>query len=282
ILSFFFKDNKLIEWADVIHCRGHGPSLIIFNILKKYGLNKKVIVDVRGALVNEISEISGNPLYKFLSNQILLTERKIFKSADYLFFVSENMLNHFSGLYEFNRSNTEIFPTLVNDDYFKIMPDMREKLRASMDINDKFVYVYSGGVSYWQKLENILFAYKDLTLKSDDYFLLILTTDENEVKKIINSIGLNENTYCIKSLRYEEVGSYLNAGDAGLIIRDDSVVNYVASPTKVNEYISCGLKIVDNLDCLGNKEYTASRWVNNFLSLDEIVDKQQRVYEALS
>ncbi|EOW9106841.1 hypothetical protein ACN1SU_002879, partial [Vibrio cholerae] len=258
------------------------PSLIIFNILKKYGLNKKVIVDVRGALVNEISEISGNPLYKFLSNQILLTERKIFKSADYLFFVSENMLNHFSGLYEFNRSNTEIFPTLVNDDYFKIMPDMREKLRASMDINDKFVYVYSGGVSYWQKLENILFAYKDLTLKSDDYFLLILTTDENEVKKIINSIGLNENTYCIKSLRYEEVGSYLNAGDAGLIIRDDSVVNYVASPTKVNEYISCGLKIVDNLDCLGNKEYTASRWVNNFLSLDEIVDKQQRVYEALS
>lgn len=28
LVSFFDKNYDLLKWADVIHCRGHGPSLI--------------------------------------------------------------------------------------------------------------------------------------------------------------------------------------------------------------------------------------------------------------
>ena len=49
-----------------------------------------------------------------------------------------------------------------------------------------------------------------------------------------------------KFVPYEEVPSYLSAADIAFIWRDKSIVNKVASPVKVSEYIACGLPVVHN------------------------------------
>lgn len=41
-----------------------------------------------------------------------------------------------------------------------------------------------------------------------------------------------------------EVPEYLLAADYGLLIRENSITNYVASPVKFAEYLSCGLKVI--------------------------------------
>jgi hypothetical protein len=42
----------------------------------------------------------------------------------------------------------------------------------------------------------------------------------------------------------EKVFKYLSIGDYGLIIREHSITNEVASPTKFAEYLSAGLKVL--------------------------------------
>ena len=43
---------------------------------------------------------------------------------------------------------------------------------------------------------------------------------------------------------YHEVNSYLNAADAGFLLREQSPLNEVASPTKFAEYCLTGLPVI--------------------------------------
>jgi len=47
-----------------------------------------------------------------------------------------------------------------------------------------------------------------------------------------------------KWLKHEEVTSFLLACDWGILIREQSVTNKVASPTKFAEYLSAGLPVI--------------------------------------
>ena len=47
-----------------------------------------------------------------------------------------------------------------------------------------------------------------------------------------------------KWLSHSEVGKHLNACDYGILIREQSVTNQVAAPTKFAEYLMCGLKVL--------------------------------------
>jgi len=45
---------------------------------------------------------------------------------------------------------------------------------------------------------------------------------------------------------YDKVPAYLYACDIGIIWRDENIVNWVASPIKFSEYLSCGLPVIAN------------------------------------
>ena len=60
------------------------------------------------------------------------------------------------------------------------------------------------------------------------------------------------NEFCTKNkgrvvrkwLNHTKVQSYLNIGDYGVLIRDESITNKVASPVKFAEYLSAGVKVL--------------------------------------
>ncbi len=65
---------------------------------------------------------------------------------------------------------------------------------------------------------------------------------------------LNYKNVITKFVDYKEVPSYLSAADIAFIWRDKSIVNKVASPVKVSEYLGCGLPIIHNgtVDIINN------------------------------
>ncbi|XNS81286.1 hypothetical protein AB6D09_006630 [Vibrio cyclitrophicus] len=279
IATMFYR-KELFDWADIIHCRGHGPMLMASKLLDKYSLDKKIIFDVRGAVVNEIREAKSNRVYQFISDKLKITEEQCFKRADSLFYVSDSMRVHFSSLYDI-KCNNAIIPTIVNEKYFKPMPDMRDEIRCKEGFEGKFVYVYSGGKDYWQNLDLILKKFSQMIKLDSNIVLLLLVIDLEYLNKLIVELGICRDNIVIKSLEYEDVGKYLNASDAGLIIRSNSIVNLVASPTKINEYVACGLKIVDSLDEIGNLEYNANYLSENYMPLHSAIERQCEVYRNL-
>lgn len=281
LVSLFFNSKCLFEWADIIHCRGHGPSLVSFYLQDKFGVYKPTIVDIRGAVVEEVKNANQSYMNHLLSQEILRTEEIIFKRASYFFFVSENMKNYFNDIYDLNSNYLSVFPTIVNENFFYTMPDVRDSLRGELKLNSKFVYVYSGGQAYWQNINEILSSFDEKAKDDKNIHLLMLVLDKAFVLNLLEQLNINIKNVTVLSLKYEDVGKYLNACDAGLIIRDDSIVNYVASPTKINEYIACGLKIVDDLAEIGNYSYTSRLWGENYMSLDDAVREQSHIYKSL-
>ena len=277
-LTISNRIRKELEWADLIHCRGHVGSLFAVNLLKRFNLDKKVIADIRGAIVEE-KKSSQAKLSYFYSLQSKKTEEIVFTHAYYFFFVSNNMQKYYKEKYNF-KQNSAVFPTIVNEFFFYKSNELRNEYRDKLNIKDKQVYIYVGGADYWQNLDKIILKFNELNINEPNkYFFIIITNDINFVKNfsIKNNIDLSD--FYIDSLAYSDVCKYLNASDYGVIIRNSSVINYVASPTKINEYLACELKVINSIDQIGinntflNQEYKFT---------DKIINEQNEIFYSIA
>lgn len=279
IFAYFFTEKKLLLECDIIHCRGYIGSAYAINICKKYDIKKPIISDLRGALVEEI-KYSKQKYAKFYAQQALNLEKYIFRNTPFFFFMTKNMQKYYAHKYHFNVENTAIFPTIVNEKYFYKSKKYRNEIREKLNLQDRFVYAYVGGAAYWQNIDKILSTFDQQSKKNSKLFLLFITNDPEVANNIITIYNLDKKHIKVISLPYEEVGKYLNASDAGIIIRDDNLINYVASPTKVNEYLAVGVKVVDLLSEVGNIDYSKSNIL--YMPLKDIIDNQKKAYEKFS
>jgi glycosyltransferase involved in cell wall biosynthesis len=90
--------------------------------------------------------------------------------------------------------------------------------------------------------------------------LLLLTPEPDGVRPLVEAAGLAfGNDVCVRAALFSDVAAYLCAADAGLLLRDPHPLNAVASPTKLAEYLLCGLPAVTStgigdLDAVIEKE----------------------------
>ncbi len=119
----------------------------------------------------------------------------------------------------------------------------REQIRNELGIDKTaFVYCYNGSAQPWQCIEETInFFEKNL---SSNNFLLILSKDINKFQTLLDKIPSTK--YKLLSVLPEELNQYLSACDAGLLFRENDIINWVSRPTKLLEYQACGLKIIHN------------------------------------
>ncbi|CAK4070487.1 glycosyltransferase [Vibrio sp. 16] len=274
-----FKQASLFEQADIIHCRGHIGTLFALLVCRKHGINKPIISDIRGVVPEEFLslDIPLSSLYSKLANHV---ESYLFKNIDQFFFVSSNMEAHYRQKYGKYSFSSEIYPTIVNDELFFQDDEKRKKKREELGYSkENKVYCYVGNTASWQKLDSILTAFDNKSRKDDELRLLVVTTEPGAVKEMLQNLGIVNPHITVTSSEYKNVPQFLNAADYGLLIRDDNVVNRVASPTKRNEYAACGLPIVTRLADIGELKKHES--LSDYKSLDTIAYGQSNCYENL-
>jgi hypothetical protein len=70
---------------------------------------------------------------------------------------------------------------------------------------------------------------------------LVLTPEHKFALNRLEEAGLNSLRYTVTCVEHSKVAGYLNAADVGLLLRESTFTNRVASPTKFGEYMACGL-----------------------------------------
>jgi glycosyltransferase involved in cell wall biosynthesis len=115
---------------------------------------------------------------------------------------------------------------------FKYTKEGRNLLRLELGVSeDDTLFIFSSGsIQKWQNDEFIA-----MQLAKQGYKVLMLTKKYYEHENIIT-----------RFVPQNKVSNYLNAADIGIILRNDDIVNQVASPIKFSEYLACGLPIVSN------------------------------------
>jgi len=111
---------------------------------------------------------------------------------------------------------------------------------------DAYVYCYNGSAKPWQCIDKVIAYFKAEMAKNEECFLLILTQDYTMIKDMIAQHMIPENKYTIITVEHNDIYKYLSAADAGILFRDEHIINWVSRPTKLLEYQSVGLKIIHN------------------------------------
>lgn len=208
----------------------------------------KVIYDGRGAIAEEWKE------YQVVTDQRLINkidtfEKEVILNSDYRIAVSDQLIKFWKEKFQYDLDKHVVIPCTINSIFenSEISESKTSKIRKEFnaDQND-IIFVYSGSIAGWQSFD-LLNKFLTPILKIDKKFKTLFLSDFDTN---INQLKLDfpEQVYT-KRLSPNEVADYLVACDYGLLIREQSITNKVASPVKFAEYLACGLTVVisDNL-----------------------------------
>lgn len=190
------------------------------------------IFDCHGTEPNEFQLNNPGIRGRFLYHLLSRLEKKVIDRSSLVITVSKKQFQLWGDI----SKNHVLLPMLPSNIFFD-ENNYRNVIRIQLGIKfDEEVYVYSGQNQKWQMCEKTIEIYKTISVKRKNTRLIIYTRQidffENLVKKmgILNAIIMN--------VSYHDMPQYLDACDFGFCIRNESVINRVASPTKILEYLS--------------------------------------------
>lgn len=203
-------------------------------------LKARSIFDVRAIVSHEQRLERKSCVKSWISSCLELQEGR---RADRLSTVSENLRTYL--LQQTGRRDITVIPSCFNEDTFHFSPASRQEIRAAFGLKDDDVLLcYSGGISAWQRIDDIILLLKDVCARDERCYALFLTTNHDEMIYRLAGAQFPDDRVWVRSCSHKEMHKYLSSADVGLLMRHDISVNNVASPVKVGEYLACGLPVI--------------------------------------
>ncbi len=156
-------------------------------------------------------------------------EKFAIKKTAFKLFVSKAMLQHYQSIYNYR-----------GDDYF-IMPCFNTMLGDDVFTEERYAapkFVYAGSMSAWQCIEATLKLFKMIKQSIPASTLDIYTSERSKADALCKKHGVAAKIDCVPS---SELENRLKSYKYGFIVRDDSIINRVATPTKMSNYMGAGL-----------------------------------------
>ena len=231
---------KIIKNSDKIYCHSLFNFIKIFPIIIFF--RREIILDYHGTVPEEQSFL-GN---KFQSKIMNLIEWIMMIKIKKSIFVTNKMKNFYFEKYNYRKKleNSLIFPIVDTT--------IREKIEIKKlnYLKDKVVFIYSGGLAKWQNISLMLDIISNA--QNENYFYIFLTGQKKEMSELLISKKINPNIYLLETVEPEELGNYYEIANYGFILRDDHILNRVANPTKLGEYLEYGIIPIVKLEELGD------------------------------
>lgn len=222
----------------IIHARSYVPSLMAL-ILKRF-LKTQFVFDMRGFWAEERMEVGlwsdRSPLYRFVK----FLEAKFLAEADHIVTLT------YRAKLELEKRNTmvapvTVIPTCVDLDTFHLQTSQPS------DSPRPIVFVYSGSIGTWYLLGEMLEFYRRARRRfPDSRFLLLTRGDVAVVRQEMARRGVPAEWVIYESAEYREVPKWLTTAHVGLAFYRSGYSRMATCPTKVGEYLACGLPVVVN------------------------------------
>jgi len=207
--------------------------------------------DMMGATLSFLAKIKGKKIYYWMQGAV--PEESYMRNGSKLRLTILSFIEKFA----LKISNGYIFVSSYMKEYIEkkhnctfepsiVVPCVSDiAYNGTQKEKDSFVYV--GGMSVWQRVDKMLEIFKDIkSLKSNAKFY-IATRELDSAKELIEKIiptEFNEDIILTSFDNRKAIEEFLSSKEYGFLIRDESVVNYVASPIKLAEYLSCGVNVI--------------------------------------
>lgn len=203
------------------------------------------IADCHGATEELIEFDFQNPIKTLFRHTLYRTwkikERNNYRYFDHVLAVSESLKRYLVDNYSLNGDKIHTVPCATDGSIpsFEVLRKQRNESRRKYSIkDDEILFVYSGGTSKWQCIEETVDLFKRIKISLANAKLLLLSGDKEYISKFLGEDVI------IDSLEADEVKRTLPAADYTFLLRDNYITNNVAFPNKFLEYVESGAKII--------------------------------------
>lgn len=234
LLKIFIYLARRSRNFDVIHCRSYLPMLPVM-VLAPF-CRFKVVFDPRGLFANEV-------LYYKKASAIgrvfLFLESWLYRSADRVITVSNAFTQHINRLYGVGH-RTDMISTFGQETTSGVK--LRD-VRVERGWSNKIILCYSGSLEGWQCIDDVIAFFKAAVAESPTFVVLFLSKSEQQFRARLAD-HFQETSFHVMSASPSELPSILTQCDYGVLFREDHIVNRVAAPIKLKDYLCAGIKVV--------------------------------------
>jgi glycosyltransferase involved in cell wall biosynthesis len=280
---------------EVLHARVHIPMLMAAIARKLSRQRPKLLFDIRGFFPEEYTDAGRWPEGGWLYRSAKRIERWLLKQSDGFVVLTEKAREILfpesaaNGFDKFGRP-VEVIPCCVDLKRFETDKETVNELRRRLGIKDRPVLAYVGSFGGWYLTDEMFDLFTAAKGRDPRTFILILTQREKE--RIANELrkrGFGDADFVVESVPPQEISKYLSAADISVSFIKACYSKLSSSPTKIAEYLACGLPVIIN-DGVGDlnalitangvgtviSDFSKASYISGLqelLSLNDIADK---------
>lgn len=256
--TLYFLVSSIGSEKVVVHLRKQSSKPLI--LAKKFSREKfSYVTEMEGDPLSEADYLRNHPYKDNYYHNVVRDnsdlnrelEEKL-KEADGILVVTNELKSLFLARYSCENVTHRKFcvlPTGFDSRKFYFDESLRKKKREELRSEDRFVVIFTGNVIYsWQNIKSTIDVFKCIKergVEKNPYLILLIREDGHSIaKEFIEKAGLSKDDYLLSGVSHDEINSYLNAADMGVLLRDDHTMNKVASPGKLGEYLATGIDVL--------------------------------------
>jgi len=218
LVHFFFICGLILR-AQCIYV--HSVFHAIFALPAYFSRRGCVITDIHG-VVPEETQAEGKAAKALVFGWI---EKIVVKRSRAIICVTNRMAGHLAGKYK-ETAPSILLPIFEQD--IQVMP-RGESAGGQLSV------IYAGGTQIWQNVDLMLSS----AARYPRYRYIFMTPDPEQMRASAGRWDIREAEFS-SGTRSDVIKRYAKA-DLGFLLRDDSIINNVACPTKAIEYLVSGV-----------------------------------------
>lgn len=239
--------KKYIEkhGVEILMPRSTMPATMVNRLWDWLRKNRvKVIFDADGFPIQERVDFAGmnkDSLYYRLLNQ---EENKMLHLADRILVRSKKAKEkHGDAIGEGKASKIVTVANGRDADHFNIDQEKRKVARERLGLKEQHVlWVYTGSLGPQYRLEEMLVLF-EMYWKTNPQARFLILSPQQEIDLTFLPSKI-KNCVSIQAVEYEEIPTFLNAGDLGLSLRKEAPSIAGLSPIKTGEYLIMGMPVI--------------------------------------
>lgn len=204
------------------------------------------IMDMHGAVPEEFVLYDNH----YMAQKYRRYESWAAAEADIVVCVTDAMAEHFVEKLAIPRERMIVCPIFMHAATARL---------SERDYSDRPRVIYAGGTQRWQMVPEMAALVADTALAVD---WVLLTPDTEGMERALHRAGMTDiGSISLRSASQTEVFATYARCDFGVLLREEDVVNRVACPTKLIEYLRFGVIPVLHSPEVGDFVALGMKWV---------------------
>ena len=224
---------------EIIHARSYVPSVIALVLKRLTGA--KYVFDMRGFWADERVDAGLWPRNGHMYTVAKWFEQRFLLAADHVISLTNAAvveMQRFSYLRRKMPSFT-VIPTCADLKRFSPMPRRRGA--------GPFVLGYVGSAGTWYLFDEAVACFKQLArLQPDALFLIVNRGERRYIRERLAALGVPDASIELATATHEQMPAAMGRMDAGIFFIKPVFSKQASAPTKLAEFLGCGVP------CLGN------------------------------